>query len=369
MADYIPIRTPASALANVPIVDGQIITVYDTGEMYVDKGAVRQRLADVIADTYANIISLLAPLANKLYFATDTHQLLQYSGGAWTILNSGGGGGSVVGDWGTRTVTANEKTSIRAVPNITMDSNNYVRGNGAVDLQMFRNDSRQIASGMSSFLAGRYSSAKGSFSFACGNNNQANAECSTVFGNQNISSGKHSTVFGNQTVNRIDGVVCNNNVIEYNNQPFWNVSGHCGFKGIKSQYYSAIPLWRLAITDVFIAKIHIICGRQYYTGESYNIHQIQNVVVDCCNLYRNEIEYSSGGADAFTCEMNNGILYLRAYYRYELQVGMFYTLYSQSGAMDSSSSGDSSMSGSDSTSSSSSGGYVPYYPDTSSSSS
>lgn len=354
MADYIPIRTPASALTNVPIVDGQIITVYDTGEMYVDKGSVRQRLSDVIADTYANIVSLLAPLNGKIYFATDTHQLLQYSGGSWVILNDGGGGGSVVGDWGTRAVTANEKTSIRAVPNITMDSNNYVRGNGAVDLQMFRNDSRQIASGMSSFLAGRYSSAKGSFAFAYGNNNQANAEHATVFGSQNISSGKHSTVFGNQTVNRIDGVVCNNNFIDYENPTFFNVSGNCGFKGLKATGLYKIPIWKLALTDVLIARINII-AIGFGSEENSHPHQIQNIVVDNCTLYRNEIEWSWGSVDLFTCEINNGILYVFSqYWQYELQVGMFYTLYSQSGAMDSSSSGDSSMSGSDSTSSSSS---------------
>lgn len=343
MADYIPIRTPASALANVPIVDGQIITVYDTGEMYVDKGSVRQRLADVIADTYANIISLLAPLANKLYFATDTHQLLQYSGGAWTILNSGGGG-SVSGDWGTRTVTANEKTSIRAVPNITKDSNNYVRGNGAVDLQMFRNDSKQIASGMSSFLAGRYSSAKGSFAFAYGNNNQANAEHATVFGNQNIASGKHSTVFGEQNTNTIDGVVCNNNIIP-NYQPFTNVSGNCGFKGIRCWGIYQIPIWKLALTDVLIAKVHIIAVDTAGFGTPFP-HQIQDIIISNCELLRNEIEFSCGQANEFTFTVNNGKLYLIANYKYyDLQIGIFYTLYSQSGAMDSSSSSSSSSSG------------------------
>lgn len=353
MASYIPIRTPASALTNVPIVDGQIITVYDTGEMYVDKGSVRQRLSDVIADTYANIVSLLAPLNGKIYFATDTHQLLQYSGGSWVILNDGGGGGSVVGDWGTRTVTANEKTSIRAVPNITMDSNNYVRGNGAVDLQMFRNDSRQIASGMSSFVVGRYNSANGDFATAIGEENNASGKYSTVFGYQNTASGKHSAVFGNQNANKIDGVVCNNNTLP-NYEAFTNVSGNCGFKGIKCYGLYQIPIWNLALTDVLIAKVHIIaCDTDGY-GVQFP-HQVQDIIISNCEFQRNEKEFSCGQANEFTFAVNNGKLYIIANYKnYDLQIGIFYTLYSQSGAMDSSSSSSSGSNSSNSSNSSSS---------------
>lgn len=352
MADFKPITTVASGLPAV--VNGNIIATTDTGDLYVDAGGSRIKLTDVITGTYSSITGLLAPLTNKLYFATDTHQLLQYSNGSWTVLNSGDGG-SVSGDWGTRTVTANEKTSIRAVPNITMDSNNYVRGNGAVDLQMFRNDSRQIASGMSSFLAGRYSSANGSFSFACGNNNQANAECSTVFGNQNISSGKYSTVFGNQAVNRIDGVVCNNNTIpDYG--AFTNTSGNCGFKGIKCWGLYQTPIWKLALTDVLIAKVHIIAVDSSIYGVPIP-HQIQNIIVSNCELIRNEIEFSCGQANEFDFAVNNGKLYIIANYQYyDYQIGIFYTLYSQSGAMDSSSSSSSGSDSSNSSSSSSSSG-------------
>ena len=346
MADYIPIRTPASALANVPIVDGQIITVYDTGEMYVDKGAVRQRLSDVIADTYANIVSLLAPLNGKIYFATDTHQLLQYSGGSWVILNDGGGGGSVVGDWGTRVVTKNSQQSIVAVPNIG-GFNDGVRGNGAVDLQMVRNHPTQIASGMSSFVAGRYNKASGAFA--------------TTFGEENVAAGKYSAVFGNQNRCKTDGVVCNNNILDWENPTFFNVSGNCGFKGIKTVGLYNIPIWKLALTDVLIAKIHIV-AIGINGSEGFNPHQIQNIVVENCSLLRNDYEFSSGSVEQFTCTINNGVLYITTQNNnFELQVGMFYTLYSESGANDSSCSSSGGYS-----SSSSSGGY---YPDSSSSSS
>lgn len=360
------IKPKLTVASNLPTVEnGSMIGTTDSGDLYIDVDGKRVKITDVITGTLSSIMDTVAPLPNKLYFATDTHQLLQacYSNNtlSWVVLNSGSGGGSSgTGDWGTRAVTADNKTSIRAVPNITMDSNNYVRGNGSVDLQMFRNDSSQIASGMSSFLAGRYSSAKGSFSFACGNNNQANAECSTVFGNQNISSGKNSTVFGNHTINKVDGVVCNNNIIDYGNPDFTNVSGHCGFKGIKSPGLYETPIWNLALTDVLIAKIHVI----HINGV---LHQIQNVVIQYCEFYRNDVEFTGGGTNTFSFHINNGKLYLSSPTNYyELQIGIFYTLASHTGAMDSSGSSSGSGSGSSSSSSSS---YYPDIPDTSSSSS
>ena len=101
MADFKPIRTNAESLADVPVIDGQIIAVYDTGELYIDITALANnqhlKVTDVIIDTDSAIRSQLSPLTNKLYFATDTHKLLQAvkNGNTytWTELNSGSGGG------------------------------------------------------------------------------------------------------------------------------------------------------------------------------------------------------------------------------------------------------------------------------------
>ncbi|MBR5433104.1 MAG: hypothetical protein IK117_01550 [Bacteroidales bacterium] len=354
MADFIPIRTTANNLINIPIVDGQIVAVYDTGEIYIDKGNSRQRYSDVYFGTYSEITGLLAPLAGKLYFATDTHKLLQavYSGShvTWQELNSSSGGGTT-GDWGTKVVVENGKTSIQAVPNIT-HAESGVRGNGAVDLQMFHNNIHDVASGMSSFAIGRYNSAKGNYSNVFGSNNNAKGDYSTIFGGENTTSGQYSSVFGNQNVNKIDGVVCNNNTIP-NYEAFTNVSGNCGFKGIKCSYMYNIPIWKLALTDVLIAKVHIIAVDTSVYGVQIP-HQIQNIIVSNCELIRNEIEFSCGQANEFDFAVNNGKLYIIANYSsYDYQIGIFYTLYSQSGAMDSSCS---SSSGSGSSSSSSSSG-------------
>lgn len=84
MAEFIPKTAVASSLPAVA--NGSLIATTDTGDLYVDAGGERIKLTDVITGTYAAITALLAPLTGKLYFATDTHQLLQYSGGAWTVL-------------------------------------------------------------------------------------------------------------------------------------------------------------------------------------------------------------------------------------------------------------------------------------------
>ena len=171
-----------------------------------------------------------------------------------------------------------------------------------------------------------------------------------MFGCQNTAGGKHSSVFGNQNANKIDGVVCNNNTIP-NYEAFTNVSGNCGFKGIKCWGLYQIPIWNLALTDVLIAKVHIIAVDTDGFGVQFP-HQVQDIIISNCEFKRNEIEFSCGQANEFTFTVNNGKLYLIANYKYyDLQIGIFYTLYSQSGAMDSSSS---SSSGSNSSSSSSS---------------
>ncbi len=369
MSEFKPKTTVASSLPAV--VNGSLIATTDTGDLYVDSGNRRIKLTDVITGTYSEIKALNAPLPGKLYFATDTHKLLQavYSGNrvTWTELNSSSGGGST-GDWGTKVVTENEKTSIIAIPNITNDDNDRVRGNGAVDLQMFRNNPTQVARGMSSFVAGRYSSANGSFAFSFGEHNRASANYSAVFGESNNASGKHSSVFGNQNTNNIDGVVCNNNTIpDY--EAFTNVSGNCGFKGIKCHGLYQIPIWNLALTDVLIAKVHIIA----VDTEGYGVqfpHQVQDIIISNCELKRNEIEFSCGQANEFTFTVNNGKLYIIANYKYyDLQIGIFYTLYSQSGNGSSSSSSSSSGGEVNSNTSSSQSEPFPYIPETSSSSS
>lgn len=98
MIEFTPVIT-TSGLFNtteIPIRNGQLIAVSDTGEVYIDYNSTRTKYTDVITGTYSYITTVLAtPLEDKIYFATDTHQLLQayYESGAsqatWKVLNAG----------------------------------------------------------------------------------------------------------------------------------------------------------------------------------------------------------------------------------------------------------------------------------------
>lgn len=97
MSTFKPIITDSNSLENVAKVDGQLIAVYDSGELYIDKSignnVIRTKYSDVVVDTFNNIDSLVAPSTDKIYFATDTHQLLQVNYGTgnvkeWIVLNN-----------------------------------------------------------------------------------------------------------------------------------------------------------------------------------------------------------------------------------------------------------------------------------------
>ena len=80
---FVPYAVLDSQLSSVvlsTVVNGRLIVATDTKSLYLDSGGSRIRISDVILDTYSNIMSTTVtplPSVNKIYFATDTHQLLQ----------------------------------------------------------------------------------------------------------------------------------------------------------------------------------------------------------------------------------------------------------------------------------------------------
>ena len=79
MSEFKPVITTAGLLSSVSPVDGQLIAVFDTGEVYTDKldsGVItRTRYSDVIVGNHDTLLALEYPLEGKIYFAVDTHQL------------------------------------------------------------------------------------------------------------------------------------------------------------------------------------------------------------------------------------------------------------------------------------------------------
>ena len=167
MSEFKPKTTVASSLPAV--VNGSLIATTDTGDLYVDSGNRRIKLTDVITGTYSEIKALNAPLPGKLYFATDTHKLLQavYSGNrvTWTELNSSSGGGS-----GGTEVYGSPQALITKANNGSPSVNDNDRGYLSVDFQAERSETDDYASGEYSFLYGRNCSnvAKDGYAFGSG---------------------------------------------------------------------------------------------------------------------------------------------------------------------------------------------------------
>ena len=228
-----PVKPKLTIASNLPAVeDGSVVATTDTGELFIDANGVRTKLTDVIVGTYSGIINLIAPLRNKIYFATDTNQLLQASYGrggtlTWKILNGytlptasqsvlggvkvdgttiviengvisavGGGSGESSVDAGTKIVTDSGMTSLQAVKNLTPSFPGYVRGNASIDLQQKRNSNEQISSGSNSIAIGVYNTASYESAIAIGNNNSSTEYNCTAIGTGNQNNSQNGIVIG-----------------------------------------------------------------------------------------------------------------------------------------------------------------------------
>lgn len=285
MADFKPKLTVSSNLPST-VDNGSLIVTTDTGDLYVDAGGNRIKISDVINGTYASITALESPLAGKLYFATDTHQLLQatYSGNTvvWTVLN-----GSSSGVPGTRDQILNRE-------------------------------------------------------------NCTESDYSLSLGKNTGTDKTYALVTGNFHVNKFDGVVCNNNN-PGNLGSQCNPFGSCGFKGFNIHTQTA-ELFRLSLTDIFIAQVQIIDLETCATT-------IQKLVVNNCeltvyndlyqvllSLYDSRLTVTQTTAPDVEFYMLNGSLCVRnnnpgsGWETWGLQLGVFYTISSSSGTGSSSSS-------------------------------
>ncbi len=90
MSEFKPIAAVASSIPSI-VGNGNLIVTMDTGDLYVDIGNNRIKLTDVIAGTYNNIVGTVAPLTNKIYYATDRQKLLmaRYENNSvvWSVIS------------------------------------------------------------------------------------------------------------------------------------------------------------------------------------------------------------------------------------------------------------------------------------------
>jgi len=78
-------RCTSNGLTNVPQVDGQLIYVKDTSEVYMDVGNSRNKLSDVV--DVADISNVQNPITSKIYFDGVTNKLYKYINNAWVNLS------------------------------------------------------------------------------------------------------------------------------------------------------------------------------------------------------------------------------------------------------------------------------------------
>ena len=77
-------RCNSNSLTNVPQVDGQLIYVKDTNEVYMDVGNNRNKISDVIE--VADITNVQNPIISKIYYDEATENLYKYIDNEWKSL-------------------------------------------------------------------------------------------------------------------------------------------------------------------------------------------------------------------------------------------------------------------------------------------
>lgn len=243
-----------------------------------------------------------------------------------TKINVGGIDYDIGGSGGTRIATQGTKYSLQV--NSPVSTGDKPCGEGGVDLQFNRSSVDKTAKGDYSFVAGFDNKAAGDFSVAVGASNQALS--------------KHSVATGLLCRNTIAGSVNNNN---RKNQWMSSQFGGCGFKGFITTYTDA-NLFKLSNTDVLIARIDVLSKYSYEHPVSFFIEVQASEIVKLNTI---TVEgYDDTSTDFPVLMMLNGTLCISRVA--DRQIGIFYTLYSDSNA-NSSSSSSSSGSGSSSSSS------------------
>ena len=156
--------------------------------------------------TEAQRTAIAGPATGLLVYQNDgTEGFYYYDGAVWTNL-------SVV-NFSESNYTYDSKTGVKLTPNNSATNVDFVlqpkgtgaiiadqpagttaggnkRGNGAVDLQMGRDNATQVASGLLSTIVGGYgNTASGDYSTAMGYQTTASGEFATAIGKQNTASG------------------------------------------------------------------------------------------------------------------------------------------------------------------------------------
>lgn len=106
-------RCSSNSLNNVPKLDGQVIYVKDTHDLYFDIGTTRTKATDIIfLATKQERESLKNPLQNKLYFVLGESTLYFYDGTNWVSITATSADKVSFDNTGTLLESTNVQTAI-----------------------------------------------------------------------------------------------------------------------------------------------------------------------------------------------------------------------------------------------------------------
>lgn len=81
-------RCTSNKISNVPIVDGQILFVKDTGEQYIDVDSSRNKITDLVfVPTLEARDEITNPSSSKLYYIVRENSIQFYCSGQWQAIN------------------------------------------------------------------------------------------------------------------------------------------------------------------------------------------------------------------------------------------------------------------------------------------
>ena len=81
-------RCNSSDLASLPLVDGQLTYVKDTGDNYLDVGTTRNKITDIVfLDNDEALEQIKNPLSSKFYYVKSSKKLMYYNGTDYDTLN------------------------------------------------------------------------------------------------------------------------------------------------------------------------------------------------------------------------------------------------------------------------------------------
>lgn len=80
-------RCNSSGLTNVPVIDGQMVYVKDTHDMYMDAGTTRTKVSDIIfLSSLEERDAIETPIVAKIYFVLENLSLYIHNGTTWVTV-------------------------------------------------------------------------------------------------------------------------------------------------------------------------------------------------------------------------------------------------------------------------------------------